>query len=131
MLSISKKTRYGLRAMLYLAQQDELVSAKKIAQAEGIPHQFLEQIVNQLRQAQLVKAKRGAHGGYTLAQSTDEIKMAQIVSLLEEKIQLAGCLGGAHCHKENDCFAKKGWQKAQKKLLKTMEDISLADLLAE
>ena len=129
MLTISKKTRYGLRAMLYLARQDQLVSSTEIAQAEGIPHQFLEQIIGRLRQAQLVKSERGAQGGFTLALDKKQISMGQIVKLLEDEVQLADCLGDQLCCREAHCSAKTAWSQVQQQLIQTMNQISLADLL--
>ncbi len=131
MLTISKRARYGLRAMLYLAQKNEVVSTKEISQAENIPYQFLEQIVHDLRKADLVKAKRGAQGGFSLTKPTDEISMGEVVRLLEKEIYLAGCLSDTaeHCQLQDKCLAKKGWEDLQHTLLDSMDSTTLADLI--
>lgn len=132
MLSISKRARYGLRAMLYLAKKKKVASSKEIAQAEKIPYQFLEQIIHQLRINNLVESKRGAQGGYFLAKPKDQISMGDIIGLLEEDICLASCLGSTdkHCSLENSCLAKKGFKKLQQQLVMSMNKISLEDLLS-
>lgn len=133
MLSISKRARYGLRAMLYLARKNEIIPTKEIAAAEKIPYQFLEQIINDLRQKGFVSSKRGAQGGYYLNKSSTEISMGDIVRFLEDEIQLADCLTGSdeHCELQDQCLAKKGWEKIQEAILVSMDNTSLSDLIHE
>ncbi len=131
MLTISKRARYGLRAMLYLAQKNQVTSSREIAQAEDIPIQFLEQIIHDLRKQGLVDSKRGARGGYFLTKSSDRISMSDVVRPLEKEISLAGCLSqtAEHCSRQKNCLAKKGWEDLQKSFLQSMDETSLADLV--
>lgn len=131
MLTISKRARYGLRAMLYLAQKNQVASTREIARAEDIPIQFLEQIIHDLRKQRLVDSKRGAQGGYSLTRPSNQISMGDIVRPLEEEISLAGCLSqtAKHCSRQKHCLAKKGWEDLQKRLLQSMDETSLADLV--
>ena len=90
MISISSKSRYGLKALLDLAAYhgSRLVPLKEIAARQDIPRQYLEQIFNQLVKADIIKSVRGKHGGYTLARPPAEILASEVIFLLEGGIEL-------------------------------------------
>src|ERR671927_1043519 len=73
----SSKAEYGVRLMVELGRQspEHPTSLKAIADAEGLPLAYLEQVVARLRKAGLVMSARGAHGGYWLARPAEEIAM--------------------------------------------------------
>ncbi len=89
MLTISSKSRYGISALLALAEfyNSGLLQLKDIASRCDIPHQFLEQIFNRLGKAGIIKSTRGKNGGYQLARSPEHITVLQIVSALEGDIE--------------------------------------------
>ncbi len=131
MLKISKKTSYGLQTLLYLGQANKVVSVTQIAQAEKIPQSFLEQIIHSLRKSGLVKAKRGASGGYQLAKPLVQISLGDLYRSLEDDVFLIECLSDAKtCPHFQNCNAKTGWQLLQTALLNTMDNIKLSQLLA-
>jgi Rrf2 family protein len=81
---VSAKVDYAMRALLELAAADatepgKLVTGEHLAQAQDIPPRFLEAILRQLRQAQIVTSRRGAEGGYRLARPSGEITVAEVV----------------------------------------------------
>jgi Rrf2 family protein len=81
---ISAKADYALRAALELAVTgDGPVKAERIAQAQGIPPKFLENILLELRNAGVAESRRGAEGGWRLAQPADSITVADIVRAVE------------------------------------------------
>jgi len=84
-LKLSKKSRYGLRALIDLAvnSRTELVSLGSIAQRNDISAQYLEHVFSALRKAHIVKSMKGSQGGYFLERDPKEIKVAQIVEALE------------------------------------------------
>ncbi|MCL6446412.1 MAG: Rrf2 family transcriptional regulator, partial [Alicyclobacillus sp.] len=85
-MKVSQKTEYGLRAMVAIALMggpDRPVPLSTVADSEGIPEQFLDQIVMRLRKAGFVKSVRGVNGGYYLAKAPDEISVGALVRLLE------------------------------------------------
>jgi len=131
-MRISKKSQYGLRAMVYLARvsrarKEKLVCAlKEISEKEDIPFDFLEKIISQLEKAGLVKAKKGVSGGYFLTKSPAKITVGEILNTLEKTITLVECLG---CGRIKKCAAKNVWRKIQKVLNKTLNSITLADLV--
>ena len=84
-MKLSKKSRYGLRALIDLAvnSRTELVSLGSIAQRNDISAQYLEHVFSALRKAHIVKSMKGSQGGYFLERDPKEIKVAQIVEALE------------------------------------------------
>ena len=84
-MKLSKKSRYGLRALIDLAvnSRTELVSLGSIAQRNDISAQYLEHVFSALRKAHIVKSMKGSQGGYFLERDPKEIPVAQIVEALE------------------------------------------------
>jgi Rrf2 family protein len=83
-MRISAKADYAVRAAVELAAAgDEPVKGEKLAEAQQIPLQFLEHILLELKHARLVRARRGARGGYWLARDPDEITLADVFRAVE------------------------------------------------
>jgi Rrf2 family protein len=82
---VSAKADYALRAALELAAAEGSgpVKGERIAQAQGIPIKFLENILLELRHAGLVQSQRGAEGGYWLARPAAEINLAEVLRIVE------------------------------------------------
>jgi Rrf2 family protein len=89
-VKLSSKGRYGVRAMFDLAFHGEGGAAqiKDIAERQGIPPRFLEQIFQDLRRAGLVSSKRGPRGGYQLARAARETSVGDVVRALEGPISV-------------------------------------------
>jgi Rrf2 family protein len=83
---VSAKVDYALRAMLELAAADGLVKAERIATAQAIPQKFLENILLELRRAELVSSHRGVEGGYALGRPASEISVADVIRAVEGPI---------------------------------------------
>ncbi|MCD8019025.1 MAG: Rrf2 family transcriptional regulator [Clostridiales bacterium] len=83
-MKLSKKTRYGLRALIDLsADSDSHVSLTSIAERNGISQQYLEQIFSSLKKAGIIKSIKGNQGGYFLSAEPKDISAASIVRALE------------------------------------------------
>src|SRR6185437_13331511 len=80
-MRVTTRTRYAIRALYHLAfhRAGEAAQAKEIADAQRIPLRFLEQILQDLRRAGLVEARRGPRGGYVLARPPAEISLADVL----------------------------------------------------
>ena len=89
-MKLSKKSRYGLRALIDLAvnSRTELVSLGSIAQRNDISAQYLEHVFSALRKAHIVKSMKGSQGGYFLERDPKEITDAQIVEAIEGSYDL-------------------------------------------
>ena len=130
MFNISTKSQYGLRAMTYMAKERAISPLSRISKAEGISFDYLEKIISKLEKAGLVRSKKGVQGGYFLSKSPSKIKIGEIMSALEEDKHLVKCVGkGCFCPREKGCFAKPLWEKLYKSLNKTLNSITLLDLI--
>ncbi len=85
-MRVSAKVDYALRAALELAAADGLVKAERIATAQAIPQKFLENILLELRRAELVSSQRGVDGGYALGRPASEISVADVIRAVEGPI---------------------------------------------
>lgn len=135
MFQISKKTEYGLRAMIMLAKNfkspacrqagKKFCSVKIISEKENISFDFLEKIISQLEKSKLVKSSKGVNGGYLLAKSPDKIDVRKIVEALEGSGSVCDCTECA-CR---GCAARGVWKKIDASLSKTLENIKLSQLI--
>jgi Rrf2 family protein len=80
---ITAKADYAVRATVQLAAAGEMITAEQIADAQGIPLNFLENILRDLRRAGLVESRRGQAGGYALARAADAITLADVIRAVE------------------------------------------------
>jgi len=129
MIKVSKKSQYGLRAMVFLAKNyksKKVLSTKTISEKEGIPFDFFEKIISQLERAKLVNGKRGVQGGYILSRSPKNISANDIVSVLEGNKKPVDC---DFCGRKKGCLTKNVWAKVNFALNKTLESITLAELI--
>ena len=136
----SSKAEYGVRLMVELGRQspEHPTSLKAIADAEGLPLAYLEQVVARLRKAGLVMSARGAHGGYWLARAPEEIAMDEVVQALEGSIAPMECFVHDHtervlCSHEPDagrgCATKLLWTRVQGGIIRSLQTTTLAELV--
>jgi Rrf2 family protein len=131
-MKISTKCRYGLRAMIYLGTRYKGALAKRsdIAKDEGIPKQYLENILLILRKSGLISTARGANGGFALAKPPEQIRISEIVGLLEGSVAPVHCvLNPENCNKARDCRANLLWNKLYLAEKQILESMTLQDLL--
>jgi Rrf2 family cysteine metabolism transcriptional repressor len=137
-MMFSTKAEYGVRVMAHLARHDgdAPISLTAIAEAEGLPLAYLEHLVQRLRRAELVESRRGAHGGYSLPRPAAEITMAEVVEALEGEIAPIECItagadGVLTCAREDEgpCPTKLLWTRVQGSIVRTLTDMTLADLV--
>ena len=123
MLTISSKTRYGIAALLALAESygSGLLQIKDISTRCKIPHQYLEQIFNRLGKIGIIKSTRGKNGGYELASAPQKITVLDIVNSLEGNIEFV-----PKSTEQNDIIYDL-FHKAELKLQEIL-NVNLADL---
>ena len=102
---LSKKTKYGLKALTYIARQEgnKPVQVGEIAKSEQIPQKFLESILLTLRKSGCLGSKKGKHGGYYLIKKPSEIIMADVMRVLEGPIAMVPCVSLNFYEKCDDC----------------------------
>ena len=92
MLQLTKRTEYGLIALVHLVDRDgEFVSVREICESYPIPRRLVAEVLKELVPAGLIESCRGATGGYALARSADEITLGQVVEVLEGPPALTSC----------------------------------------
>ncbi len=131
---ISMKSRYAVRALTELARRQGIELARPvrlsdIASVGDMPLQFLEQVFAALRRADIVRSRRGAAGGYTLARPADDITVLEVVTALEGALSPVECTQGL-CERVTKCGAASVWIDAQRALEDVLGKTSIGDLLA-
>ena len=94
-MKLSTKGRYGLRALIDLAQNsgEEPVSITSISTRQDLSERYLEQLMSMLKKAGLVRSVRGAGGGYVLARKLEEISVGDVLRALEGSLEPVDCAG--------------------------------------
>ena len=133
---LSKKTKYGLKALTYIARSEgeSPVQVGEIAKSEQIPQKFLEGILLTLRKSGVLGSKKGKHGGYYLRSEASEIKMTDVMRVLEGPIAMVPCVSlnfyekCDDCPDENLCSVNKLMLQVRDSTLKVFRNTTLADL---
>jgi Rrf2 family protein len=134
---LSQKAKYALKALLFLAEQEENTISRTIEIAEGanIPKKFLEQILLDLKRKHIVSSKQGKFGGYYLLKSKNDITLSEIHRMFDGAIALLPCASENFyercydCKTEVDCDLRHGLILVRNETLRAMEAISIASLL--
>lgn len=135
---LSKKTKYGIKALTYLAKtnNDLPVQISEIAVNENISIKFLERILLELRKAGVLESKKGKGGGYFLAKTPGEIAMTEVIRTLEGPIAMVPCVSlnfykkCDDCVDEKTCAVSKLMIQVRDKTLEVFRDTSLKDLIS-
>lgn len=134
---LSKKTKYGIKALIYLAKQDRNVPIQiaTISEIENISLKFLESILLTLRKSGLLGSKKGKGGGYYLLKDPKEIKMITVMRILEGPIAMVPCVSLNYyekcddCPNEAECAIHRLMIQIRDSNLKIYGETSLADLI--
>jgi Rrf2 family protein len=132
MFRVSQKTEYALRALVELANRggEEPVPARSLAEAQGIPLRFLEQQLSSLHKAGLVESFRGAGGGCRLARGAAEIRVADVVDVMEGRLYPMYCLSEEDhtCFQDGRCGLQELWGDVHLAVRQVFERTTIADL---
>jgi Rrf2 family protein len=132
---IAQKTRYALRSLLFLAEQEGSapVQLSRIAETQRVPPKYLELIMLDLKKAGLVKSSRGPRGGYQLARSAALISFGEIVRTMEGPIALVSCASMnfyapcGDCHDEATCAIRRAFTILRDQSTAVLDGITLAE----
>lgn len=136
-MKMSTKGRYGLKALIDLAQYSELepVPITSIASRQGISERYLEQLMSLLKKAGLVQSIRGANGGYILAKSVEGISVGEVLRALEGNLEPVECSGihteDGGCESSSCCVSKVVWQKINDSINQAVDGIMIEELVIE
>ena len=131
-MKVSKKAYYGLRAVLTLAQTEKPLSIHTLAETEHLPEEYLEKILQQLRRAGLVEAKKGTSGGYSLVRRAKDLNVWDILRELDGPIQMfmPPVKGSLPCLQVSHCQSNQVWRTLEQEIEKTLTDLTLDKVLA-
>ena len=131
-MKLSTKGEYGTRALLELAlhQGEGLVLLKDIAQNQQIPLQYLEHLIAPLIAGGILRSTRGAKGGVSLARPAGEIKLSEVIQLLEGSIAPVDCVNNPGvCGRAELCVPRDIWGELKKAMDGVLESTTLQDLV--
>ncbi len=136
-MKLSTKGRYGLRALIDLAQYSgdgTPVSTMSISGRQDISERYLEQLMAMLKKAGLVKSIRGAGGGYVLGREPDQISVGDVLRALEGSLEPVDCAGldpDGGCRAADSCVTKYVWKRINESISRTVDEICLDQLVKE
>ena len=131
-MKMSTKGRYATRAMLDLALHfgEGPIMVKDIASRQEISGRYLEQLLAPLKVAGLVRSIRGAHRGFTLARAPSEIRLIEIIQIMEGSTAPVECVDDASiCPRGDSCVTREVWVEMKKGTDTVLESITLQDLM--
>ncbi len=131
-MKLSTKGRYGTRALLELAlhPRERPVPLKDIAQSQQISLPYLEHLITPLISGGIIRSTRGARGGVWLARSPQEIKLSEVIGLLEGSIAPVECVNDPkYCSRSELCVTRDIWGELKKVIDGVLESTTLQDLV--
>jgi len=135
-MMLSQKCLYALRGIFELSRRagEGPIKIHDIAKAQAIPPRFLEIILNQLRQGNVVDSKRGKEGGYFLTRPAEELTVGDVIRLIHGPICIVDCQSDKSdpdCSLSGNCVFRPLWEEAQEAILKIYDCKTFAELVAE
>ena len=135
---LTKKSKYGLKAVLYLAGQVGRgpISIAEVAEHERIPRKFLEAILLDLKRHGLLHSKKGKSGGYCLMKTPAEITVGQIIRTLDGPLALIPCVSQTayarceECVDEETCGVRRAMKDVRDATAQILDHTSLSALNA-
>jgi Rrf2 family protein len=131
-MRLSTRGQYGTRALLDLAlhHREEPVLLKDIAQRQQISLRYLEHLVTPLIAAGIVLSTRGPRGGVSLARPPEEIRLSEVIQLLEGSIAPVECVNNPEvCTRSELCVTRDVWTELKEAINGVLESTTLQDLV--
>jgi Rrf2 family protein len=137
-MKLSKRGEYALRSLINLGIAAKvgrsLVRVTELAKAEDLPIKFLEQVMQQLREAGFVESERGKHGGYRLAKAPSQIHIGEIVRLIDGPLAPIGCVSQTaytpcNCPDEAHCGLRMLMLDVRNAIASILDRYTLADVV--
>ena len=133
---LSKKTKYALKALQYLARAKDRgpVLIAEIASNEGIPQKFLEAILLELKKEGFLESRKGKGGGYFLGRPAESITLGAVVRKMEGPLALLPCVSQTayrrcdECHDERTCGLRMVMKDVRDRTAEILDNMSLADV---
>jgi len=133
-MKISYKADYALKAVIDIAKHgdNEFANIKDIANRQDIPVKFLEHILLQLKTGDIVDSKRGVNGGYCLKKSAENIKMGEIIKIIDNSMSVISCIESdeySNCKDIAICKMRKIYTEIDSYIKNILYNVSIKDLI--
>ncbi len=131
-MKLSTKTRYGTRALLDLGMHygRDPVLLKDIARRQEISLPYLEHIISPLISAGILRTSRGSKGGVSLARPPRDIRLSEIIDILDGPVTIVECLTDLKaCPRQDDCTTKDVWRDLRAAINDKLRGFTLHDLV--
>jgi Rrf2 family cysteine metabolism transcriptional repressor len=131
-MKLSTRGRYGTRALLDLAlhQEEEPVLLKDVAEREQISVRYLEHLITPLVAGGIVRTTRGAKGGVSLARPPEEIRLNEVIQLLEGSVAPVECVNSPGiCSRSKSCVTRDIWGELKQAMDGILKSTTLQDLV--
>ena len=128
---LTKNTDYAIRALIYLARNDDrYVSSREISKEDRIPLPYLRRVLQQLRREKIITAREGAQGGVRLAKPPEVIGVTHLMEIFQGKIELVKCVfRRAFCHNRRTCVLRKRLKRIEENVIAELKDITIGSLV--
>ena len=130
MFKITRKLEYALIALRYIQGQseDKVVSAKEISGVYRIPLQLLAKILQELSKHDILEATQGAHGGYKLKKSLDQMNLTALIKILEGPIGIMDCSLDTNCVQLDICNIRKPINRVNDAIISMFDNLTLSEI---
>lgn len=125
------KVDYGVRLLVYLAQQpeDAYIPTSQIAQAQHVPEPYLLHICAELQRSGMIASRRGPQGGHRLSKRPDEISVSNVVNALDRSMAPLDCVEEPdECRLSGACSQRVMWGDVEKMLMEHLSGVKVSDL---
>ena len=134
MLRLSTKSQYGVRAMFEIANRYHSgpVTIKEISESQSVSVAYLEQILNTLRKAGIIRSVKGPGGGYVLNKAPEHVSIGAILRELDGPVAITSCLDPKEgCLRIDGCVTHLLWKSLGEKIEAFLDNMTLQDLLKD
>ncbi|ANT64946.1 MULTISPECIES: RrF2 family transcriptional regulator [Prosthecochloris] len=130
---LTKHTDYAIRALLTLAgHADTYLSARRIAEEQQIPYQFLRGLLQELARAGFISSREGAHGGVKLCKAPETISVREVIELFQGRVELSECMFRKQmCANRANCVLRHQIMKIERMVSAEFDKVTVGSLLAD
>ena len=131
MIRITKQTDYAILLLTYVASQepDQVHTCRSLAEWSRLSIPMVSKILKPLSRAGIMVSTRGVNGGYTLARTSDQITVGQIIRAIEGPIGMTHCITEpGSCDQETFCPVKVNWERISRAVQDAVDDVPLSEM---
>jgi Rrf2 family protein len=128
---VPMKVDYGVRTLVYLAQQDDsqFTSTSDIASNQHIPEPYLLRICSELQKSGLIESRRGPQGGHKLAKPPEDISVSDVVNSVDYSLAPVDCVEEPEgCRLSGACSQRELWSDVEMMLLEHLSKVRISEL---